>query len=164
MSCGSTAGARTSGPAALLADLEALFPASPRCRTRCQPGRPSRTTSFEVELDAPSPRLAAHPARRHAALDRQAADELLAYLEWGINRTAAEWLGQTHLLFHAGSVACRERGLILPAASGSGKTTLVAGLVAAGCRYLSDEVAVIEPANSTLLPFAKSLCVKAGRP
>ena len=43
--------------------------------------------------------------------------------------------------FPAGSVACRGRGLILPAPSGGGKTTLVAGLVAAGFDYLSDEVA-----------------------
>ena len=146
------------GPARLLGELEELFPAN-----RSAPDAAAATATFEVQLDTPRPGWQRIMRDGTPLWVGQDAEELLAYLEWGINRTAAEWLGQTHLLFHAGSaVACDARGLILPAASGSGKTTLVAGLVAAGCRYLSDEVAVIEPHHLSLLPFAKSLCVKAG--
>jgi HprK-related kinase A len=152
--------ADVAGPAGLLRELEALFPTGRQALFETAPVEASAT--FEVVLDAPQPgwqRILRDGAPLWTGQD---ADELLAYLEWGINRTAAEWLGQRYLLFHAGSVARDGRGLILPAASGSGKTTLVAGLLAAGFEYLSDEVAVVDPHQLNLLPFAKSLCVKAG--
>jgi hypothetical protein len=160
--------ADVAGPASLLRELEALFPTARQALFDTSEVDASATSevdasaTFEVVLDAPQPgwqRILRDGAPLWTGQD---ADELLAYLEWGINRTAAEWLGQRYLLFHAGSVARDGAGLILPASSGSGKTTLVAGLLAAGFEYLSDEVAVIDPYQLNLLPFAKSLCVKAG--
>ena len=85
---------------------------------------------------------------------------MIPHLEWAINSAAVEQLTD-HFLVHAGVVACGETGVMLPAGSGSGKTTLVSALVAAGCRDLSDEVAVIDPAAGALLPFAKSLYIRA---
>jgi len=62
-----------------------------------------------------------------------------------------------HLAFHAGSLSWRGAGLVLPAPSGSGKSTLVAGLTAAGCEYLSDEVALVDLESGTLHPFPRAL-------
>jgi hypothetical protein len=58
---------------------------------------------------------------------------------------------------HAGAVAVDGRGVIVPGASGAGKSTLVAGLVAAGADYLSDEVAVVDPRGDRLHPFPRPL-------
>ena len=58
---------------------------------------------------------------------------------------------------HAGAVALDEAGVILAGASGAGKSTLTAALVTAGAAYLSDEVAVIDPAARTVAPFPRPL-------
>lgn len=147
------------GPVSLLLELEDLFPARERPPLD---GLQPHSSTFEVALDSPQSGWQQIMCDGEPVWTGHDTGELLAHLEWAINRTAAEWLGQRYLLFHAGAVACEGRGLILPAPSGGGKTTLVAGLVAAGFEYLSDEVAMIEPSDLSLLPFAKSLCVKAG--
>jgi HprK-related kinase A len=94
--------------------------------------------------------------------DAASHDELLPLLEWAIATAGVEHLGRRYLLFHAGAVTANGQGLLLPGGSGSGKSTLVAGLLAAGFGYLSDEVAVVAPTTGQVLPFAKSVCVKAG--
>jgi hypothetical protein len=88
--------------------------------------------------------------------------DVLASLDTAINAAAVEALDTSYLLIHAGAVAFADQGLLLPAAAGSGKTTLVAGLVAAGFQYLSDEVGVFDPETLQLLPFAKRLSIKHG--
>nr|ART39611.1 J539 [uncultured bacterium] len=91
-----------------------------------------------------------------------AAPDLPARLDRAIVSHALDGLGRNHLLLHAGMVAWCGRGLMLPAPSGSGKTTLVAGLLRAGLDYVTDEVVVVDRASSRALPFARSLCLKAG--
>lgn len=87
---------------------------------------------------------------------------MVPYLEWAITSAAIEHLRKYYLL-HAGAVAFEGRGVILPGAPESGKTTLVAGLVlAAGFRFLSDEVATLDPTTGCLLPFARSLFIREG--
>lgn len=63
------------------------------------------------------------------------------------------------LFVHAGAVAWRGSGIVLPGRSMSGKTTLVRALVEAGAEYYSDEYAVLDPAGR-LLPYAKPLSVR----
>jgi hypothetical protein len=62
------------------------------------------------------------------------------------------------VFLHAGAVAWRGRGIVLPGASRSGKTTLVAELVRAGAGYLSDEFAVIR--GDRVVPYPKPLSVR----
>src|SRR5687768_6515793 len=50
--------------------------------------------------------------------------------------------------------------MLLPAASGSGKTTLVTALLGAGFRFLSDDLAAVDPNTLQLLPFPKLPCLK----
>lgn len=67
----------------------------------------------------------------------------------------------THrLLFHAAVVARDGRALLLPANSGSGKSTLAAALCASGWTYLSDELAVVDPATLQVEPFALPIGLK----
>jgi hypothetical protein len=51
--------------------------------------------------------------------------------------------------------------ILLPAASGSGKSSMTAALVHRGYRYLSDEVALIEPTTFRVPPVPLALCVKS---
>jgi hypothetical protein len=58
---------------------------------------------------------------------------------------------------HAAAVSLDGRAVLLPAAPGSGKTTLAAALTMAGCAYLSDELAPIDPVSAQVLPFPRPL-------
>ena len=150
--------ARIDGPADLVRELRGLYPDpspavssfEPSSRTRFRIGSNRSGTVHQLQRDGAT----------FWASERRA--DLVPTLEWAVNTAAVERLGQTSLLFHAGSVARHGQGILLPAASGSGKSTLVAGLVAAGFEYFGDDVAVVNPSELRLAPFGKSLCVKAG--
>lgn len=146
------------GPSSVLSPLRSLLLVAPDWLCS-QPE--TETTTFVVHLAA-SPESYHEVSRdgAHVWATKQLHD-IVAYLESAINSAVSEHL-RDYIQLHAGVVAWENRGLLFPAASGSGKTTLVAGLVAAGARYLSDEAAVIDPATGRLLPFAKSLYVRAG--
>jgi hypothetical protein len=60
---------------------------------------------------------------------------------------------------HAGAVAHRGRGIVVPGDSFAGKTSLVAALVRAGAEYCSDEYAVLDT-RGRLHPFAKPLSLR----
>src|SRR5690606_3220761 len=60
---------------------------------------------------------------------------------------------------HAGAVAWKGKGIIIPANSGRGKTTLVVELVKLGAEYYSDDYAVFD-AEGNLHPFARELSIK----
>jgi hypothetical protein len=90
------------------------------------------------------------------------AGKVAPYLAWAITWAAVEGLRRRYLLLHAGAVAWKGHALLFPADSGSGKTTLVAGLLAAGFDYLSDDIVPVAPDTGLVLPFAKSLALKPG--
>jgi HprK-related kinase A len=83
-----------------------------------------------------------------------------ALLEWGLNWCVSSQCHQ-YLIVHAAVLERGGRALILPAASGSGKSTLCAGLVfGGGWRLLSDELALIDPANGHVVPLPRPLSLK----
>jgi hypothetical protein len=55
--------------------------------------------------------------------------------------------------FHAGVVSKAGRALLCAGPRGSGKSTLVTALCARGWKYLSDEVAPLDPEGDRVLPF-----------
>jgi HprK-related kinase A len=88
-------------------------------------------------------------------------DEVIPFVEWGINwcviSTRADFLQ-----LHAATMAYDGKGVVLAAGSGGGKSTLVAGLMARGWSYLSDEFALVNPNTLNAHAFPKAVCVKAG--
>jgi hypothetical protein len=62
---------------------------------------------------------------------------------------------------HAGAVAHDGTATILPGPMDAGKSTLTATLVERGADYLSDEVALIDPASQRVHPYAKYLALGA---
>jgi hypothetical protein len=65
---------------------------------------------------------------------------------------------------HAAALEHRGRALIVSGRTGEGKTTTALGLLGRGLRLLSDEFAVVEPGTTRLLPYRRSLHVRAGTP
>lgn len=152
--------ASVAGPESLLAPLRLLFP--PAAYRPSPPGDEALPTRFAIAVEPTNPwrfRVAQDAQIRWENLRQE---ELPALLEWAIVTAAVERFGKERLLFHAGAVALHGRGMILPARSGSGKSTLTAALIAAGFRLGSDEVGMVDLATMHLLPFFKSVCVKAG--
>ena len=86
-------------------------------------------------------------------------DQAFPMLEWGLN-----WCVSSHahnyLILHAAVVEKDSRAAILPAPPGSGKSTLCAALVNRGWRLLSDELALVRPADGMLIPLARPVSLK----
>jgi hypothetical protein len=151
-------GARITAEASLLRDLERLLPPGPAWATA---GTHS-STWYQVLCDVPGPghyMLVRDGEQRRWFARRQ---DLLLTLVWAIHQAAAEHLRTQYLFFHAGAAAFHGRGFLFPAASGSGKSTLVAGLVAAGFDYFTDDIVTIDPSALTLVPFPKCIGIKQG--
>jgi HprK-related kinase A len=83
----------------------------------------------------------------------------LTLLEWGLNACVYRSANQ-FIMIHAAVVERQGWGLLLPGRPGAGKSTLCAALVSAGWRLLSDEVALIEPADGRLRPVARPISLK----
>jgi HprK-related kinase A len=94
--------------------------------------------------------FAAFP-RRHA----------LPMLEWAMNWCVFSRPNQ-YLLLHAAVVERGGRALLLPGRPGAGKSTLAAGLVLRGWRLLSDEVTVLPPGTTEVVPVPRPVGLKNG--
>ncbi len=69
----------------------------------------------------------------------------LSYIQWHLNQQVIA-ASSRRVLVHAGAVRRPDGGLILfPGQTNAGKSTLVAGLVRAGCGYLTDELVALDP-------------------
>ena len=94
------------------------------------------------------------PPRRHAKYP-------VGRLMWSINRRAVT--ESPRLVRVHASVAERDGlAVVLPAAMEAGKTTLVTALVRDGFRYLSDEVAAIDPLTGEIVAYPKPLGLDPG--
>jgi HprK-related kinase A len=87
------------------------------------------------------------------------ADMAVPMLEWSINWCAATRANQ-YVMIHAAVVERGGRALILPGVTGAGKSTLCAGLAHRGWRLLSDEFALIRPAEGALDPWPRPISLK----
>jgi hypothetical protein len=65
------------------------------------------------------------------------------------------------LLFHAGALACGDRGLLLPGGIGAGKTTLTAWLATRGLDYLSDEMVFVPHGSERMQSLTRPLNLKS---
>ncbi len=86
-------------------------------------------------------------------------DQGFPLLEWGMNWCVYAMCHQ-YLVLHAAVLERGGRALLMPAASGSGKSTLTAALCLSGWRLLSDELALIDPADGTVRPIPRPVSLK----
>jgi len=80
----------------------------------------------------------------------------LAYVQWFVLDNAC-FLAKEYQLIHAGAVSWDGKGVIFPGISGMGKTTLTIKLVQSGCRFLSDEIAALQPDQEVVEPFFRRI-------
>jgi hypothetical protein len=92
------------------------------------------------------------------AVENQPLDFLIEMLPGLVRKYVASTAPEL-VFIHAGAVAHKGRGIVIPGKSFSGKTTLVAALVRAGAQYYSDEYAVITR-NGQLIPYAQDLSMR----
>jgi hypothetical protein len=85
--------------------------------------------------------------------------QVAEHLLWHVNRSAVS--GTDRPVFHAAAAVAPGGAVLLPAASNAGKSTLVAGLVASGLGYLSDEAIAVDLPDR-LLPFPKAISLDRG--
>lgn len=82
-----------------------------------------------------------------------------AFFEWGLNGCIFSSVNH-YLVMHGAVVERGGSGLVLLGPSGSGKSTLCAALVCAGWRLLSDELTLLVPGSTTLVPLARPISLK----
>lgn len=87
------------------------------------------------------------------------ADQAFAMLEWGMNWCVTS-NAHDRLMLHAAVLEKAGCALILPGDPGAGKSTLTAALMLAGWRLLSDEIALIDPADGLLRGLARPVSLK----
>lgn len=88
------------------------------------------------------------------------ANQAAPLFEWGLNFCVAHRpLG--YLVMHAAVLARDGRALMLPGFPGAGKSTLCASLaLCEGWQLLSDELAILDPADVHLIPHPRPISVK----
>jgi hypothetical protein len=79
--------------------------------------------------------------------------------DWLITDVGRRALASPHnsIAIHAGAVSLDGRGIMLPAPPDHGKSTLSTALVRAGCSFLSDEAALIDPVTMQVWPFPRPI-------
>jgi hypothetical protein len=68
------------------------------------------------------------------------------------------------LAVHAAAVARHGRAVVLSGPGGVGKTTLTLALASRGLEILSDELAVLDPAQQLVYPYRRNVHVRPGTP
>lgn len=84
---------------------------------------------------------------------------LFSSLEWMITCNALSHLRE-FLQLHAGAVVKEGKIILLPANHGSGKTTLTLNLTKNRYRCLSDDIVLIGPETTKIIPFPRSFLIK----
>jgi HprK-related kinase A len=107
---------------------------------------------------APQARVFVDGQRAFAPFPRRHA---LPMLEWAMNWCVFTRPNQ-YLLLHSAVVERGGRALLLPGRPGAGKSTLAAGLVLRGWRLLSDEVAIVPPGTTDVVPAPRPVGLKDG--
>ncbi len=151
--------ARLEGPAAILDEIAAIYPATP---SWAHSQDPEVVAEFLVESDASL--SGSHRITRdgETVWSGSSGAEVVAAAEWAVTAAAVASMASSYLLFHSGVVAHGASGVLLPGGSGAGKSTLVAALVSAGLCFLGDEVGALRPHDGRLVPFGNAPAVKRG--
>ncbi|MCK6461761.1 MAG: HprK-related kinase A [Planctomycetes bacterium] len=79
--------------------------------------------------------------------------------EWGLNWCVGG-AGHEYLILHAAVLERGGRALLMPAKPGVGKSTLCAALAHRGFRLLSDEMALLRPADGMVHPIPRPIGLK----
>lgn len=85
--------------------------------------------------------------------------QALPMMEWGMNWCIANHMHH-YLILHAAVVEKNGQAVIMPGNPGAGKSTLCAALVSRGWRLFSDELALMDIDEGTLIPVTRPVSLK----
>lgn len=89
------------------------------------------------------------------------AERVIRHVLWHINTEVIRRSGH-HLLVHAAGAVLDGRAVVMPGPMNAGKTTLVAGLVADGFGYLTDELVALDLRTGLVDPYPRPLNLSEG--
>jgi hypothetical protein len=115
-----------------------------------------------LEQAAPSARYEVRFAGR-PVFAAETLGDLLHHLDNQLTIALERALPELYFL-HAAALADASGATLLVGDSGAGKSTTAHALAAAGWDYLSDELAPIELATRTVLPYPRAICLKRAPP
>jgi hypothetical protein len=118
--------------------------------------------SYTVGRCAPSAGFFVHRAGQASVLAATEA-ELLFQFETDLSIELQKLRDDLYFL-HGAALELRGHAVLLVAASGGGKSTATWGLVHHGFRYLSDELAPVDPRTVEVHAYPRALCLKARPP
>jgi len=144
--------------------LAALADFLPPIRTPAHPGPLDRVYSL---ITSPATGTAGDIHRLYVDSQLQSTSgdplDLFDHLEGDLQIHLGE-MTERFVFIHAGVVAWRGVGIMIPAESFCGKSTLVAAFVRAGATYYSDEFAVLD-ASGAIHPYPRRLSLReTGKP
>lgn len=96
-------------------------------------------------------------------IDVQDVAEFMFYFEKDLTLELQRRRSDLYFL-HAAVLEDGNKAALMVAASGTGKSTMAWGLLHAGCRYLSDELAPISLDTMTVQAYPHALCLKSEPP
>lgn len=109
-----------------------------------------------------------HISRGKEALVEETSDEAIEYLfVYSLEKLITldlQYLRTDLYFVHSSALEHQGRVIMIVAESGTGKSTTTWALLRHGFRYLSDELAPIDPASFEVHPYPHALCLKAPPP
>jgi hypothetical protein len=84
------------------------------------------------------------------------------FLAWHLNRNAVASARPQHTVLHAAGARRADSTVVLAAPMGCGKSTTVAGLLAHGWDYITDEAVAVRREDLRITPYPKALSLDPG--
>lgn len=135
--------------------LEQLFPAHHEEPTQCSAdwyvlrgASDHGETSYSIYADD------------RVTLQTETLDKAIDHIEWSI--TVKTLQAHRHLLqIHAAALAFEDRAVVIAGPPGAGKSSLALSLLSQGWKFLSDEIAFIDPSSCRIFSFPRNLHISS---
>ncbi len=136
--------------------LRGILSDLPSAGSRADTGTATRTVfSIVDDSDGESQQLQVWMGERRRWTS-SSSERIVPMVTMYLNEIAVETT-RDRILFHAGAVESDGNVIVIAGDSGRGKSTLTAALIQRGFRYLTDEVAAVEPVTLAVTPFPKAI-------
>jgi hypothetical protein len=146
-------------PASVKDDVELLLGQLAIDSDPASGGATVRTSTIAIREHGPD-RYSITADSEHGIVDLDRVQLLIALLEEVVRSLVVEL--DTAVALHAGTVSWNDRSILIAGTSGAGKSSMVAWFAAKKFQYHSDELAILNIADGSILGFQRPLLLKQG--